>query len=285
MQRIAEIESAARGLYTGAFGWLAPGGDCRFNVAIRTLELAADRTGKLGVGSGIVIEADPASEYAECLLKAKFLTDFDPGFELIETLRLEQGAYPLLTQHLERLQASAQALGFACDIEKVTAVLLRAAARDLPGVFRVRLTLAHDGSCQLDVQPLAVDDGRLWQVVMAGETLDADDYLLRHKTTARGRYDRALAALAGRPEVFDAIFLNARGEVCEGARSNVFVERDGVLLTPPLACGLLPGVMRRQLIESGRAVEQVLHLDDLRAAPVLYVANALRGLLVVKLAG
>ena len=283
MQRIAEIESAARGLYTGAFGWLAPGGDCRFNVAIRTLELAADRTGKLGVGSGVVIDADSASEYAECLLKAKFLTDFDPGFELIETLRLEQGAYPLLTQHLERLQASAQALGFACDIEKVTAVLLLAAARDQPGVFRIRLTLAHDGSCQLDVQPMAVDDGRLWQVVMAGETLDADDYLLRHKTTARGRYDRALAALSGRPEVFDAIFLNACGEVCEGARSNVFVERDGVLLTPPLACGLLPGVMRRQLIESGRAVEQLLRLEDLQSAPAIYVANALRGLMPVRL--
>lgn len=283
MQRIAEIESAARGLYTGALGWLAPGGDCRFNVAIRTLELAADRTGKLGVGSGIVIDADPASEYAECLLKAKFLTDFDPGFALIETLRLENGAYPLLALHLERLQASAQALGFACDIEKLTAALFSAAARDQPGVFRVRLTLAHDGSCQLDAQPLAVDDGRVWQVVMAGETLDADDGLLRHKSTARGRYDRALAALAGRPEVFDAIFLNARGEVCEGARSNVFVERDGLLLTPPLACGLLPGVMRRQLIESGRAVEQVLRLEDLQAAPALYVGNALRGLLAVKL--
>jgi len=285
MQRIAEIESAARGLYTGALGWLAPDGDCRFNVAIRTLELAADRTGKLGVGSGIVIDSDPASEYAECLLKAKFLTDFDPGFELIETLRLEQGAYPLLAQHLERLQASAQALGFACNSEKLIAALMRAASRAQHGVFRVRLTLAHGGNCRVDARPLADDAGRSWQVVLAGEALDADDYLLRHKTTARGRYDRALAALAGQPEVFDAIFLNTRGEVCEGARSNIFVERDGLLLTPPLSCGLLPGVMRRQLIESGRAVEQVLRLEDLQAAPALYVANALRGLMMVKLMG
>lgn len=284
MQGIAEIESRSRGLYTGALGWLAPGGDCRFNVAIRTLELAADRSGKLGVGSGIVIDADPVSEYAECLLKAEFLTDFDPGFQLIETLRLEQGAYPLLAQHLERLQASAQALGFACDIEKLTAALLHAASCNQRGVCRVRLMLAHDGSCRLDAQPMAADAGRSWQVVMADETLDADDYLLRHKTTARGRYDRALAALAGQPEVFDAIFLNTRGEVCEGARSNVFIERDGLLLTPPLFCGLLPGVMRQQLIGSGRAVEQVLRLEDLQAAPALYVANALRGLMMVKLA-
>jgi para-aminobenzoate synthetase/4-amino-4-deoxychorismate lyase len=119
--------------------------------------------------------------------------------------------------------------------------------------------------------------------VLAAETLSADDYLLRHKTTARARYDHVLAALAVRPAVFDAIFLNTCGEVCEGARSNVFVERNGVLLTPPAACGLLPGVLRRQLLESGRAVEQVLRLDDLRRAAALYLGNALRGLLPVSL--
>ena len=283
MQHIAALESAARGLYTGAFGWLAPGGDCRFNVAIRTLELANDRRGKLGVGSGVVIDADPASEYAECLLKAKFLTDFDPGYKLIETLRLENGTYPLLPLHLERLKASAHTLGFACALEQVSAMLLRESARNPNGVFRVRLTLAHDGECLLDSQPLPVDDGRPWRVVIASEALDPADYLLRHKTTARDRYNRALADLADRPAVFDAIFLNTCGEVCEGARSNVFVERNGVLLTPPLACGVLPGVMRRQLLESGRAVEQLLRLDDLRTAPALYVANALRGLIVVTL--
>ncbi len=283
MQRIAEIEGAGRDLYTGALGWLAPGGDCRFNVAIRTLELAKDRRGKLGVGSGVVIDADPASEYAECLLKAKFLTDYDPGFALIETLRLENGEYPLLSRHMERLESSAHALGFACTIEKLSAALLLAAADVQSGVWRVRLALAHDGNYRIDSLPLPVEADRQWRALIASDALDADDYLLRHKTTARGRYDRALAALAGRPDVFDAIFLNTRGEVCEGARSNVFVERDGLLLTPPLSCGLLPGVMRRQLIESGRAVEQVLRLEDILAAPALYMANALRGLVGVTL--
>jgi len=127
------------------------------------------------------------------------------------------------------------------------------------------------------------DEGMSWRVVLADEALEADDYLLRHKTTARARYDRVLAALAGRATVFDAIFLNARGEVCEGARSNVFVERDGILLTPPVACGLLPGVLRRTLLDSGRAVETVLRLEDLVQGPALYVGNALRGLLPVLL--
>ena len=282
MQRIAELEVSSRGLYTGALGWLAPGGDCRFNVAIRTLELESDGRGRLGIGGGIVIDSDPASEYAECLLKARFLTAFDPGFELIETMRLENGDYPLLALHMERLEASARALGFVCDASEIAVALAVQAAAHGEGVFRVRLTLAHGGRFLVAVAPLP-ENNSSWMVVLANEALNADDYLLRHKTTARSRYDRALAPLADSPEVFDAIFFNTRGEVCEGARSTVFVERDGVLLTPPLACGLLPGVKRRQLLESGRAVERVLIREDLLGASRLYVANALRGLIEVGL--
>jgi para-aminobenzoate synthetase/4-amino-4-deoxychorismate lyase len=282
MQKIAVLENTPRGRYTGALGWLAPGGNCRFNVAIRTLELGENGHARLGIGSGIVIDADPAREYAECLLKARFLTDCDPGFELIETMRLECGEYPLLELHMERLEASARALGFMADRSAISAALLEQSMDRATGIFRVRLTLAHDGRYRITVTPL-IDDKPSWQVVLADQRLDADDYLLRHKTTARSRYDRELARLAGHPEVFDAIFLNTRGEVGEGARSNVFVERDGVLLTPPTACGLLPGVMRRHLLESGRAVACVLTRDDLLGAPAIYMANALRGLIPVSL--
>ncbi|QLH51640.1 MAG: aminodeoxychorismate synthase component I [Candidatus Accumulibacter cognatus] len=283
MQRIAELEESPRGLYTGALGWLAPTGDCRFNVAIRTIEMGTDQRARMGVGSGIVADADPASEYAECLLKGSFLTAFDPGFELFETLRLEDGEYSWLPLHLDRLQASARGLGFACALPTVSAVLAAEAAGRPRGVFRVRLTLAHDGSCRVTASPFMDEPGRQWKARLAAEALPDDDYLLRHKTTARIRYERALAVLTACPAVFDTIFLNTRGEVCEGARSNVFVERDGVLLTPPLHCGLLPGVLRRQLLESGRAREQVLRLEDLRGASRLYLGNALRGLLPVLL--
>ena len=293
MRRIAELEEYARGRYTGAFGWLAPDGDCRFNVAIRTLEIETPvsetqvseplRRAKLGVGSGIVIDADPAREYAECLLKAGFLTGFDPGFELIETLRLEDGEYRLLGLHLARLAASARALGFACDMSAVKALLSSEALRYPSGVHRVRLSVSHAGALRLTAAPLPRDERCDWRVVIAAETLAVDDFLLRHKTSARHRYDRTLAALADRSHIFDAIFLNTRGEVCEGARSNLFIERDGTLLTPPLACGLLPGVMRQHLLDAGRAVECVLSTADLRAAPKLYMANALRGLLPVTL--
>ena len=285
MQKIAQLETASRGAYTGTLGWVAPGGDCRFNVAIRTIEVSANGKARLGVGSGIVIDADPAREYAECLLKARFLTGYDPGFELIETMRLEAGAYRFLDLHLDRLQASAVALGFTCRRDAIAAALAEYASSLAPGCHRVRLTLVHDGHWTLSSAALIAEAQLPRYAVIADERLDADDYLLRHKTSARSRYDAALATLRDHPEVFDLIFLNTRGEVCEGARSSVFVERDGRLLTPPLACGLLPGVMRRYLLESGRAVECVLHRDDLLGAAPVYLANALRGLIPVTVRG
>ncbi len=282
MARIVELESGPRGLYTGALGWVAPGGDCRLNVAIRTLEIDAARHARLGIGSGIVIDADPAREYAECLLKASFVTGFDPGFELIETLRLVDGAYPLMTLHLQRIESSARALGFACDVPAISEALVAVARVCRDGAYRVRLSLSHDG--RLTVQHTTMPaDVQQWQIVIADEALDGDDYLLRHKTTARSRYDAALARLAATPAVFDAIFCNTRGELCEGARSNVYVERGGVLLTPPVSSGLLPGVMRRHLLDSGRAVERVLYREDLLTAPAIYLSNALRGLFPVTL--
>jgi len=279
MQRIAELETAPRDLYTGALGWLAPGGDCRFNVAIRSFELGPDGEARLGVGSGIVIDGDRRREYAECLLKARFIREFDPGFELIETLRLEDGRYPLLPLHLERLGRSARCLGFALDAAAVEAALAELAARHADGVFRVRLSLAHRGAFRVQAVPLETSQ-RVWRFLLAEEPLPDGDFLRAHKTTVRGRYDKALAGLPG--DVFDLIFFNRRGEVCEGARSNVFVVRDGIWLTPPLASGLLPGVMRQHLLDSGRAVEQVLTRDDLFTASAVYLANALRGVVPVQ---
>lgn len=283
MQKIEDLEESPRGLYTGTLGWVAPGGDCRFNVAIRTLDVADDGSATLGVGSGIVIDADAGREYAECLLKSRFLTGFDPGFELIETIRLEQGRMDLLPLHLERLAASAAALGFACDLRAISAALAEHATATIDGVFRVRLSLSHDGNWKIELGELPGEPAGQRYALVADEQLDPGDYLLRHKTSARSRYDRQLRRLSGRPDVFDAIFLNTRGEVCEGARSNVFVERDGLLLTPPATCGLLPGVMRRHLLESGRAVEQILTREDLYRAQRIFLANALRGMIPVSL--
>ncbi|HLO61441.1 MAG TPA: aminodeoxychorismate synthase component I [Azonexus sp.] len=278
MQIAAELESAPRGLYTGALGWLGPNGDFRLNVAIRTLALHSDGKGSLGVGSGIVADSQVDAEWAECHLKARFLRDDDPGLLLIETLRREDGIYPSLPRHLERLSTSAAWLGFAFDEARVLAAL---AAQPGSGLWRVRLTLAKDGTCQVASFPLMEEPPGFRYAVLAAAPIDSTHPLRRHKTTDRALYDEALKAIAGEPAVFDQVFLNERGEVAEGARSNVFVERDGILLTPPLSSGALPGVLRAELLAEGRAREQVLWPADLEDG--FWLGNALRGLVRVAL--
>ncbi|HJW27600.1 MAG TPA: aminodeoxychorismate synthase component I [Rhodocyclaceae bacterium] len=278
MQIISELEGQPRGLYTGALGWLAPGGDFRLNVAIRTLELAADGSGRLGIGSGIVADSDPGSEWRECLLKSAFLTELDPGLLLIETLRREDGRYPRLAGHLARLRSSAAWLGFPFDEAAVRAAL---AASPESGLWRVRFTLSKAGDIDVTASALGAEPTGPRLAGLARDPIDSRNPLRRHKTTARAAYDAALQGIAGKPEVFDMVFLNERGEVAEGARSNVFVERDGILLTPPLESGALPGVLRAELLAAGRAREAVLRPVDL--ADGFLLGNALRGLVPVRL--
>ncbi len=278
MQIAAQLEARPRQLYTGALGWLAPNGDLRLNVAIRTLELAAGGKGKLGVGSGIVADSRPAAEWQECLLKARFLTDCDPGLRLIETLRRENGDYPRLAGHLARLRRSAEWLGFVLDEPAVGEAL---ASQPATGLWRVRLTLGKAGDIELQVFPLPDTSEDLRYARLAEDRIDSGDPLRHHKTTERRLYDVALAGLPADSSIFDVVFLNERSEVAEGARSNVFVERDGLLLTPPLASGCLPGVLRDELLADGQAVEAILRPEDLRSG--FWLGNALRGLVRVEL--
>lgn len=278
MQIAAELEPERRGVYTGALGWLAPNGDFRLNVAIRTLELGADFKGKMGIGSGIVADSVAGAEWRECLLKASFLSAADPGILLIETLRLETGAFPRLAGHLARLQASATRLGFVFDDKAVLAALA-----DLPGEgrWRVRLTLSRGGEVKVAAFSLADEPAGPRWAIWSAQTIDSTYPLRQFKTTDRAIYDQALTSIADQPAIFDVLFINERGEVAEGARSNVFVERDGCLLTPPLASGALPGVLRAELLASGRAREAVLRPADLAGGFLL--GNALRGLVPVNL--
>lgn len=280
MEIIKTLETDPRSLYCGALGWIAPDGDFRFSVPIRTLEVSRDGRFRCGLGSGIVADSDPAQEWDECLLKGRFLTGLEVPFGLIETLRCEHDAalpYPRLERHLARLSASAAFLGLHCDTDAVREALLQHAST-LRGLHRVRLEVRPDGRFDLSGGPLKDVSGPVG-IALAAAVVQSSDPLLRHKTTARALYDEAsrTAEAAG---LFDLIFLNERGEVAEGARSTVFVDYgDGVLLTPPLSCGALDGVLRRELLDAGRARETVIKLDALESASALYVGNALRGLL------
>ncbi len=285
MQIIRELEQGPRGIYTGALGWRSPAGELRLNVAIRSLEIDARGRGRMGVGSGIVADSEAGAEWQECLLKGRFLTDLDPGLELIETLRLEvllgQPRYPRLAGHLQRMAGSAAWLGFPWSEAAMRAALDLGDLAD--GLYRVRLSLDKAGAFSVRCQPLGSEPGGERLLLLAELRIDADDPLRRHKTTARSLYDQALARVAERPEVFDVLFLNEQGRVVEGARSNVFARIDGEWLTPPLESGALPGVFRAEMLATGLAREAELRLADLRRAEEIRCGNALRGWVPVTL--
>jgi len=285
MQIIRELEPTARQLYCGALGWIAPGGDFRFSVPIRTLQADTKGHFQCGLGSGIVADSAPQDEWAECRLKSRFLTDIRPKFGLIETLRCEADTtnpYPLLQGHLHRLQQSARTFGFACN-ETAISDALRQLAAPLSGTHRVRLELHADGQFKLTHTPLAPLNEAQPSVCLAAGHVHSADPLLQHKITARSVYDQALAA-AMQAGHFDALFLNELGQLTEGARSNIFLDMgDRTLLTPALECGVLNGVYRRKLIDDGGVREAIITADMLHQARALYASNALRGLIPVRL--
>ncbi|PRF17283.1 aminodeoxychorismate synthase component I [Burkholderia multivorans] len=303
MQLIDAIETTPRGLYTGTIGWLdaprdaaAACGDFCLSVAIRTLTLDAPpasapagddrRRGTMGVGAGIVLDSVAADEYAECELKARFLTDADPGFQLFETTCATRAdGIRHVDRHLARLQRSADAFGFRFDADALRrAIDARCAALDGDGPYRMKLSLAKDGTLDIvaaALKPLPAGPVRVWLAADHGfAPTRANDALLLHKTTRRADYDcawQAAEALGG----FDMLFVNERGELTEGGRSNLFVKLDGQWVTPPLASGVLPGVMRAVLLDDPAfgAVERIVTRDDLSRAQALLLTNALRGAL------
>ena len=273
MEILRQLESSPRGAYCGAIGYFAPhpkeeGGNCRFNVAIRTLTIMGNK-GTLGIGGGVVQDSDATSEYAECLLKARFFEAARRPLELIETLKWDNG-FVRLDRHLARMAASANVFGLAFDGTLARRALAGAVAGGA-GALRVRLTLDESGVFAA-AAPLAANPSH-WSYTLSPQRIDSADLLLRHKTSWRDLYD---ADHAGD----EVLFLNERGEICEGARSNIFVKRAGQLLTPPLSSGLLPGILRAELLESGQCEEAMLMETDLGGD--VFFGNSLRGLIRAK---
>jgi para-aminobenzoate synthetase/4-amino-4-deoxychorismate lyase len=276
MQIIHELEQRRRGVYTGAIGFISPNRSSSFNVAIRTLVLEGGRA-RMGVGGGIVADSQPADEYRECLLKASFLTRTWPEFQLVETM-LWDGEYSLLAMHLDRMESSASYFNFPFDRPLVSSQVMKQSNQFQVGNrYRVRLLL--DSAGQLTTTSTTyVPDISTGCVYISMERTLSTDVFLRHKTTYRERYDRLYAE--ARVDGFDEIIiLNERGEVTEGAISNIFIMQNGTLITPPLHSGLLPGVLRRQILESTpTSKERVLTVHDLECADAVYLCNSLRGM-------
>ncbi len=310
MQLLSQIEDQPRGVYTGAIGFFSAR-ESVFSVAIRTLEFDGEN-GKIGVGSGIVIDSDPASEFRECQLKAEFLTSSPhtppDSFSLVETLLWHNG-YPLLELHLNRLQDSSHYFQFPFNRDETKAALQAHAnsfahfqqaeipkklcAPSIPHLlaewvgegkshpptlsYKVRLLLDNNGALQITSEPIGPNSTPV-RVCISPQRIDLQDPMYFHKTTHRPLYTEALKA-ATQAGFDDVLFLNQRGEITEGAIHNVFVEKDGRWFTPPIECGLLPGVHRRHVMETHpNAEEEILHIEDLRQADSIYLCNAVRSL-------
>lgn len=295
MEIIRALETSPRGFYTGALGFLEKteeGFNACLNVLIRTLTLREQDgiwRGQMGIGSGIVADSRGEDEWAECALKAGFVSGLQPQFGLIETMRFERGQCDFLARHLDRLCASAQALGFVCERAQIRQALrayVAALPQDVPQ--RVRLCWHASGQCALTAAALQPLPAANMAVMLADEPLTAH-YLYRHKTDARKVYDKGLQQ-AQEAGAFDLLYCNAAGELLEGARSNVFVRLNGQWYTPPLSLGILPGVMRAEVLAhpqrylaADSVTEAVLSRVDVEQAEALALSNALRGVVSVRL--
>ncbi len=209
-----------------------------------------------------------------------------PGVRLIETIRIEPGRHaPLLAGHWRRLQDSCEALGYIWPAD----ALLRDAHEhigklDAGSSHRLRLLLDRDGRYSLESDSLPPTPQPV-RLTISETPLQGDMLWLRHKTTHRPWYDAAQAWLARNPAFFDMVFCNGRDEVCEGSRSNIYIldAASNTWLTPPLDCGLLPGVQRRDLLDSGQVREARITREQFLASPAIRVSNALRGWLAATL--
>ncbi|HEZ5384479.1 TPA: bifunctional anthranilate synthase component I family protein/aminotransferase class IV [Neisseria meningitidis] len=296
MQIIETLETEARGLYTGSIGYLNPcsgglGFEGAFNVVIRTLSLTplsdGIYQGVYGVGSGIVIDSDPAAEYRECGWKARFLNELRPDFGIFETLRVENRQCALLDRHLCRLKAAAQALNLplpdGCENQ-----IKQYIARLPDGVFRVKALLASDGiSLSRAVLNHLADKQR---VIISPTILPAQNYLRHFKTTHRALFDQAWQT-AETQGAFDSLFFNSDGILLEGGRSNVFVKYQGQWLTPSLDLDILNGIMRQAVLDepqkylqTNQVIETHITQKTLQEAEEIRLSNALRGVFAAALA-
>lgn len=271
---IRELEPFPRRVYTGAIGFVRPGGDCVFNVAIRTILLDTE-TGRarFGTGGGITSDSNPQGEYEECLLKASFLNQRWPTFQLVETILLEQGQYYLLERHRQRMKSSARYFGFLWNAEAIQLALDQARQTYGSGCWKLRLLLARDGSISVEIAKIKPELERVKRVAFAPEPVDVTDPFLFHKTTHRLIYERALEA---RLDADDLIFWNGRGEVTETSLANVVLAVGREKWTPPRSSGLLAGTFREELMEQGEIREQPIYRDDLCRNRSLFLINSVR---------
>jgi para-aminobenzoate synthetase/4-amino-4-deoxychorismate lyase len=285
MEIIGDLEKGKRAVYCGAIGYSSPKGRSVFSVPIRTLQKnALGKQWQYRVGSGVVWDSSLEEEWRECRDKCGFLTARRPDHRLFESLLFSKGTFLYLQEHRSRLFDSARYFGFIADKKAWDRTIL-AIKKNLArskGLNKVRIFSDKNGVFSWDAEPIIAGkpDGKAMAVI-SGTAIDPANPLLFHKTTIRPWYDRSVTGLR-RVRYFDVIHLNTRGELTEGGRSNLFAQINGVLYTPPVECGLLPGVLRARLLREKKCTEKVLYPEDIEKAEAIYCGNSVRGLVAVE---
>lgn len=282
MEIIRDLEKSPRGVYTGCIGVLGPGRTARFSVAIRTAVFdRKEGAWNYGVGGGVVWDSTPEGEYEECLNKARVLSPPEP-FQLIETLAWEPRAgFVRLKSHLARLKDSAKFFDFDYDESKLLGLLETMASGFPPEGQKIRILVDSKGSLSVENSKSEGWGEAPLSIQIALHPVDAKDRFLYHKTTRRSVY---AAARAQFPEADEVVLHNDDGFVTEGTISNVAVLRDGILVTPSLNHGLLPGVLRGEMIATGELVEGAITVRELEEAKDVFLFNSARGIVRARLA-
>jgi para-aminobenzoate synthetase/4-amino-4-deoxychorismate lyase len=275
MALIKGIETRCRAIYCGSIGFVKPGGDCMFNVGIRTVLVNSETlSASCGVGGAIVWDSRPDQEWNEALLKSRFLTKHRSEFALLESVLLNDGEYVYLDRHMRRLTDSTSYFGFKIYPNAIIEGLAKINTKNARGSVNVRIIAHSDGHFETMAAPVSPFEIEPLIVSVSDQPIDCADPLFYHKTTNRRPYEDRLAMF---PACSEVLLVNTRQEVTEFTIGNIVVELDGELWTPPIYCGLLPGILREVMIEECVIRERVLTVNDIRHASRVWRINSVRG--------
>ncbi len=280
MEIIKEMEKRNRGIYTGTIG-IARKDECVFNVAIRTIVIDKNGSGRIGIGSGIVWDSDAEKEYSEVLLKSKFLIESQKEFYLFETMKFENGRIKDFEKHCDRLEKSAEYFLFSFDKKK----FLKETQRQIDAIKssspkRVKIILDKRGNLEFVIKEYIPVTGKT-NVIISKKRISSKNVYQYFKTSNRKLYDEEYAKYSNKG-FFDVLFFNEKGELAEGAITNIFIRKGNDWFTPPINAGILPGIERSNFLENNTQVkEQIIRLEDLYEADEIVLTNSLRGKIVI----
>ncbi len=282
MQIIKETENHSRGIYTGTIGFISPDNYARFSVAIRTIVIDnRDSKAIYGIGGGITWDSDPGEEYDETINKSKILSEIRPDFYLLETMKYEYGkGIFLLEYHLERMEKSAEYFRYIFDKKAILEKLTYECESFINQDTILRLLLSKNGEIRIESKTLINSEEKIWKIGFSEKPVNSMNPFLYHKTTYRVIYENAKKS---KPDFDEVILWNEKGEVTEGSITNIVIEKNGRLITPPRKCGLLAGTFRNYLLDNGNISESIIKIGDIQKTDKVYLINSIRGWINTKI--